>query len=629
MGGESALHMATRVKLRRNPAVKMEEREPTLPLLVAVTGHREIRPEQREQLEKQVRSVFTQLVGSIHATTRDKENPVPILLLTGLAEGADQLVSRVALEAPFNAQLVSVLPMPLEIYEKDFRNPEALKEFRELWKLSAYHGEVPASSDDLNELSVSGSESRGKQYEALGAYLAQHSYVLIALWDGIYRDKPGGTSQVVSLKLRGCMEQSPADAQGNRAPGRSTRLSTIGPVYHVVTPRVGEMQPADALEVKVHLPEGLPFAERELRAPRDDKATREVAKRLHMFNSDVRKYEKPLEARRKAAEADLLPAGEVPEDIHHLRNAYSHVDAMAVHFKKRSEIVLRFYFVLVLCAGVAGAIASYIQLAVTERISIWALLLPYLIPVIGIYIVFFISTSRQFHKRHLDYRALAEGLRVQIFWRLSGVHKCVADYYLQNQSSELDWIRIALRSMHMAAPATTPTELNHAVNVVRTHWINAQIDFYKAKAGEVHRTLKKIMPIGTIAINIAIVWGGIKIFSTPLSKAVESITGMDPGNAPHTAFVVLLILLSCTGPIAVAFLGYSHYRGLSELINRYTKMTFFYSLAQRNLDHFGMALAPNEYGQIRAEIFELGRESLTENSDWLIMHRGRRLDLPR
>src|SRR5206468_751545 len=59
----------------------------------------------------------------------------------------------------------------------------------------------------------------------------------------------------------------------------------------------------------------------------------------------------------------------------------------------------------------------------------------------------FLRVRRLGHQpRFLDYRALAEGLRVQFYWRLSGLTDSAADHYLRRQKGELDWIRAALRA---------------------------------------------------------------------------------------------------------------------------------------------------------------------------------------
>jgi hypothetical protein len=61
-----------------------------IPIVVGVTGHRDLRPEDRPGLEEAVRSVFTIL---------EREYPSsPLLLLSALAEGADRLAARVALD---------------------------------------------------------------------------------------------------------------------------------------------------------------------------------------------------------------------------------------------------------------------------------------------------------------------------------------------------------------------------------------------------------------------------------------------------------------------------------------------------------------------------------------------------
>src|SRR5262249_17875597 len=60
--------------------------------------------------------------------------------------------------------------------------------------------------------------------------------------------------------------------------------------------------------------------------------------------------------------------------------------------------------------------------------------------------------KRSWHRRYLDYRALAEGLRVEFYWELAGVRALYEDEFahesfLQKQDSELEWIRAAMRSV--------------------------------------------------------------------------------------------------------------------------------------------------------------------------------------
>src|SRR5207342_373532 len=48
-----------------------------------------------------------------------------------------------------------------------------------------------------------------------------------------------------------------------------------------------------------------------------------------------------------------------------------------------------------------------------------------------------------------DYRALAEGLRVQFAWCLAGLNRSAAAHYMERERNELEWIRSALSSLSM------------------------------------------------------------------------------------------------------------------------------------------------------------------------------------
>ncbi len=51
--------------------------------------------------------------------------------------------------------------------------------------------------------------------------------------------------------------------------------------------------------------------------------------------------------------------------------------------------------------------------------------------------LYFWHRKNDTHGKYLDYRALAEGLRVQLLWRLAGVSMDVSSNYLRKQNDEL------------------------------------------------------------------------------------------------------------------------------------------------------------------------------------------------
>ena len=48
-------------------------------------------------------------------------------------------------------------------------------------------------------------------------------------------------------------------------------------------------------------------------------------------------------------------------------------------------------------------------------------------------------------------QVIAEGLRVQFFWRLTRIDDCAADHYLRTQRTEMDWIRMAIMSLSVVS----------------------------------------------------------------------------------------------------------------------------------------------------------------------------------
>ena len=124
-----------------------------IPIVVGVTGHRDLREEDVPELEKKVEAIFKEI--------KDKYKPLiktfrgkykgkgkyqypPIKILSPLAEGADRLVAQVGLYAGHaEVKLTAILPMPKEEYEKDFDTAESKREFADLLEKAEDVFELP------------------------------------------------------------------------------------------------------------------------------------------------------------------------------------------------------------------------------------------------------------------------------------------------------------------------------------------------------------------------------------------------------------------------------------------------------------------------------------------------------
>jgi hypothetical protein len=177
-----------------------------------VTGHRDLRPDDVPALEAAVRKVLDKLRLGMKST--------PLMLLSGLAEGADQLAARVALSC--GVQLGAVLPMPAPLYRSTL-DESAQAPFDALLAQASVVIVLPLGDVTEAQLAIS-ADARADRYEALAVFLATHCHALIALWDGVPSTKKGGTAQVVRYMLEG-------------PPGGAEEEPLAGPVYHIQTAR--------------------------------------------------------------------------------------------------------------------------------------------------------------------------------------------------------------------------------------------------------------------------------------------------------------------------------------------------------------------------------------------------------
>jgi hypothetical protein len=152
-------------------------------LNIGVTGHRLNRITQRQldQLTPQVQPFLAQI--AVVARTS------PLMLVSGLAEGADRHVAQLALQSGY--ALHAVLPFARAVYERDFSNGTSRAQFAELLGQARRVTELPGRPG------VS-----AQAYRRAGHALLDEADVLLAVWDGQPAQGAGGTAEVVGEACR-------------------------------------------------------------------------------------------------------------------------------------------------------------------------------------------------------------------------------------------------------------------------------------------------------------------------------------------------------------------------------------------------------------------------------------------
>ncbi|HLK55678.1 MAG TPA: hypothetical protein VKU00_03890 [Chthonomonadaceae bacterium] len=571
-----------------------------LPLVLGITGHRDIRPQDRPSLEAALRGIFTELHSQYPHT--------PLILLSALAEGADRLAAQVALDC--GHRLIAPLPLPNELYKEDFETPESRAEFDALRERASEWFVMPLLPGvTLEQVSRPG-DARNNQYAVAGAHIVRHCQILIALWDGERIGRVGGTSNIVQFHLEGVPEVY--------GPARS-RLDPIetGPVYQIVTPRLSNPTP-----------QGAPFAlvklyrhkeETEEKTAAVQAAYESVYANLEAFNTDALRVQRDpvLKAAYQQSREYLFPESKAPvlsPDLKAMRESFAIADSLAQHYNRMTYHSLRDLYLLI-----GFAIVAFV---IFERVleNIW-ILATYILLTLAAYGRWFFGVKRSdCQNRFQDYRALAEGLRVQFFWHLAGLPDVAADHYLRRQRSEMDWIRDGVRVWCIADRSLEAEEARERLPLLQEHWIADQAHYFvkaahreEAQQEVYERAFRMLLTLGVIlpvSVNL------LTLVVTPWHQFFEE-------HKLEKGWVAALT--TYPGIFAALIEAYTQKKALSQHAKQYRRMSAIFAKADQ---HIKQMIAEGKQERVHHLLVELGREALTENGDWIVTHRERPVDLP-
>jgi hypothetical protein len=562
------------------PAKQAVSASRPLPLVVGVTGHRDLREQDRGQLVATVRQILLQLKADYPHTS--------LVLLSALAEGADRLVAQVALD--LGILLIVPLPRPVQEYKQEFTSDEARAEFDRLLHRAGRSFDLP---------------SIDARAGSAGAYIARNCQILLALWDGGAAENASGTAEVVRLKLGGA--DSPLDAPRNPLDPVDS-----GPVCQVVTPRAS-VPVAEPFTVRLLLPEQhsrqVPVPYHLLSKHKAEKVHRRIVRRMDRFNRDVGRHWDGLAGQRQQSMDHVFApdaAKHLPASVHAALTYYGVANALALHFQRWSLRSVRAIVLLVM----AAAICYHVYSALKPQPPLW-LLIGYLATFLCAYVVYGCHWGLDSHNKYLDYRALAEGLRVRMFWRLAGVKTQVADRYLSKQHSEMDWIRQAIRVWTIPAHADTGDLEFHRpdparLQLVLDRWVKYQRDYFQKTARSNDRRA---------LVCVVISSGFFLLAGFGLAIVKVFIPTEDP----------LLVVLTLTLVASALLQVYSRVLGYSEQARQYDRMQKIFARGAALVEKH---LKAGELKQAQEIIRDLGEEALIENGEWLLLHRSQPVEVP-
>jgi hypothetical protein len=265
-----------------------------------------------------------------------------------------------------------------------------------------------------------------------------------------------------------------------------------------------------------------------------------------------------------------------------------------------------------------------------------ALLVAYSTLYAAIFLIFLRARRARHQERFLDYRALAEALRVAVYWRLVGIGLRPADVkvdavgdgsnvdahtvgvlanaYPIKQPSELAWVKICLRTLELLDRAEGVADervldpVGHGI--ARRCWVHGQYMFFRRR-GFHHNGVAEALET----------WAIILLMSTTflLAPLVVLVTVGDLGNTVYFGIDLLMVIGLLPG-LAAALAAYSERLAFKAQARQYDRMRLLferaYELLPERVDTATAAL-------VRAVYRELGIEAMRENAEWVAVYRQR------
>ncbi|RST31726.1 hypothetical protein HMF7854_13410 [Sphingomonas ginkgonis] len=476
--------------------------KPPFTLAVGVTGHRSGRfaPGAAEQLAGEVGRLLDRLVERGREIARvDAAHFAPaeprFLLLSALADGADQIVAEAGLERGFELQ--AILPMPADTYEQTLDGERWTSAFRRLLEQAGRTLEIESSHVE-------------EGYWLAGRALVAHSDLLIALWDGERGRGKGGTADVVQWAIaRGTpVLHLPLD------PALPPRLiwSPLDPATMSQDPEA-MCSPLDDEDLAAMLgavaapppdPQERAFLDRFWTERRirwhwriDYPLLRALTGTRRLSPADI---SADRQRRFNAREwSDYRAASQVGTGIHvglgSLETIYDWVDTLASHFAQayRSGHIFNFAFAaLSILVGISGLTLPGGKLAMAGL-------------EIGIVILILSNTSAgirwRWHQRWLDYRQLAERLRPMRSLKLLGVASPdpPGDPAEPVAGRWIEWYAAAVwRSLGVPHGRLDTAASARLATIIAGHELEPQIAYHRKLAAQSRRFDERLELVSTL-----------------------------------------------------------------------------------------------------------------------------------
>lgn len=426
-----------------------------IPIVVGVTGHRNIVEEDKAKIKEQVIESFKEIQSFCGSKKKGKED-TPVIMLNALAQGADMLCAEVAFD--LGIKVYAVLPCDKEKYKLSFDLHQTSLKKRGI--ISGEEFEEAMAKDEADKVKFDEYLSKTErwfvipdieknkfwlkntthilddsyEYRQLGVYMAEHSHILIALWDGKPPIEQYGCGTVEVIKF--ALEHKFLDKDKLIKPG----MINDSAVVWIKSRRQGDSAEADIKKKWL-----ISNCACDIGNIYDDY--------LVLDEPPVFLKEIILKTADYNNEKVDIPQGEVKlwKNINELDGYRKNLQQ---HYTKADELSYnknqKKYNILILLIAIIGTIVACTFL-IYDDVSLPYMIFPCTVAVTLIALIVIFGDKKGYHKKYVKYRSLAEAFRIQFYMSMclteNPVFTNVYDLYSWSQKTEMIWVEKAIRAI--------------------------------------------------------------------------------------------------------------------------------------------------------------------------------------
>lgn len=559
----------------------------------------------------------------------------PFTIISSLSAPEERLATRLAMDL-LNAGLIVVLPFRIERYKETFGNDEEVKDFSELLGRALFSVDITERTavKKLKKKKNTGADEQSGWSRA-AAYIAEQTEILLHVTgDGgngafdfpsmiVDYMREGSASRASSLNDAGsglynvdksmiiCLNTHTYQTSIEFAPpgyeADNGTLENANGMYDITADKFSNIHRCLGSALYKIYEMYRPQSEEDRSRKLSRSSLTEIMERIDCFNRDIQRYREVNGDKELVQSKKYLFGNEVENEIISGNSAivkltalYTASDVLSQHYQQKTARTIKWIYILFFITVLLYGIIDMSYYLVLFYIA--------LIPAIALLIR---KTSMdRIEDRFLDYRALAEGLRVQIFWTLSGVGEKVSSHYLSKYAGLLTWIRKAVKSAELVSSGFKTADSQKSIDLTKKLWIESQLGYFSSKRLPIFHKSRKFGGIASMSFIV-----------TLLVAVVFGIYVLAEGVSNETVTTNFEILLGAIAAVGVTAEAYKNKMAYDEIERRYSMARQTYASAKREF----------ELGKMRPEkiLIAVGIEALMENSDWLWIHRSVPLEVPK